>query len=388
MDATRRVVITASGFVLPLGMDKAAVVAALREPHGPFQRSLEDPEVAVCPVPNFDLKAHTGRCKNARYLTRGQQLCLAAAIRAVENSGLGPAALEQAGLFLGLGPNLQARPRSDKALWLLDYLPNTVTATMAEILGLHGENLTILTACAASTQALGQAFRAIATGLCDVALAGGGDSRLSAEGILAYKQAGVLASGFDRPEQACRPFDQGRSGFAVGEGGAMFVLESLDHAQARKAPILAEIVGASSSLDGGSLTGPDPEGTAAARAVRQCLKALGQDELCVLAHGTGTTLNDEVESRILATTAPGAIAIAAFKSRIGHLAAACGCAELALGLVCAEIGYFPAIANLENPCRPELPFMRTPMNLKPRNLLLQSFGFGGQNACLGVRPWA
>ena len=157
---------------------------------------------------------------------------------------------------------------------------------------------------------------------------------------------------------------------------------------AQQHQLLAEIVGASSSLDGGSLTGPDPEGTAAARAVRQCLKALGQDELCVLAHGTGTTLNDEVESRILATTAPGAIAIAAFKSRIGHLAAACGCAELALGLVCAEIGHFPAIANLENPCRPELPFMRTPMNLKPRNLLLQSFGFGGQNACLGVRPWA
>jgi len=111
-------------------MDKAAVVAALREPHGPFQRSLEDPEVAVCPVPNFDLKAHIGRCKNARYLTRGQQLCLAAAIRTVENSGLGPGDLGQAGLFLGLGPNLQARPRSDKALWLLDYLPNTVTATM------------------------------------------------------------------------------------------------------------------------------------------------------------------------------------------------------------------------------------------------------------------
>jgi len=233
-----------------------------------------------------------------------------------------------------------------------------------------------------------QVFRAIATGLCDVALAGGGDSRLSAEGILAYKQAGVLASGFDRPEQACRPFDQGRSGFAVGEGGAMFVLESLEHAQARKAPILAEIVGASSSLDGGGLTGPDPEGTAAARAVRQCLKDLGQEDLCVLAHGTGTILNDEVESRILAMTTPKAIAIAAFKSRIGHLAAACGCAELALGLICAESGHFPAIANLENPCRPELPLMRTPRNLKPRNLLLQSFGFGGQNACLGVRPWA
>ena len=148
-----------------------------------------------------------------------------------------------------------------RALWLLDYLPNTVTSVMAGMLGMHGENLTILTACAASTQALGQAFRAVATGLADVALAGGGDSRLSPEGVRAYKQAGVLATGFDRPELACRPFDRDRCGFAIGEGGAVFTLECLEHAEARGARILAEIVSASSSLDGGSLTGPDPRRT-------------------------------------------------------------------------------------------------------------------------------
>lgn len=169
---SRRVVITGSGFVLPLGDNREDVLSALQEPHGPFLRSEADPHVAVCPVPGFDLKSHVGRCKNARYLTRGQQLCLAAAVRAVDDAGLAGQSLDRAGLFLGLGPNLQASPRDDRALWLLDYLPNTVTSVMAEILGAHGENLTILTACAASTQALGQAFRTIASGLADVALAG------------------------------------------------------------------------------------------------------------------------------------------------------------------------------------------------------------------------
>ena len=383
----RRVVITGSGFVLPLGDNRQDVLSALREPYGPFLRSESDPQVAVCAVPNFDLKFHVGRCKHARYLTRGQQLCLAAAVRAVDDAKLRASDLDQAGLFLGLGPNLQARPRDDRALWLLDYLPNTVTSVMAEILNAHGENLTIMTACAASTQALGQAFRAVASGLADVALAGGGDSRLSREGVRAYRQAGVLATNFERPELACRPFDLARSGFAIGEGGAIFALESLDHARGRGARILAEIVGASSSLDGASLTGPDPAGDAASRAVLRCLESLPSDTLCVLAHGTGTVLNDAVEGEILANTAPHAIAIAAFKSRIGHLAAACGSAELALGLICAAHGQFPGIAGLENPCRDDLPLLREPTHLQPESLLLQSFGFGGQNACLGVRPW-
>jgi 3-oxoacyl-[acyl-carrier-protein] synthase II len=121
--------------------------------------------------------------------------------------------------------------------------------------------------------------------------------------------------------------------------------------------------------------------------VRRCLAGLGDDVLCVLAHGTGTILNDQVEGHILAQTAPKAVAIAAFKSRIGHLAAACGCAELALGLVCSAQGFFPSIAGLDNPCRSDLPLLGTAMQLRPRSLLLQSFGFGGQNACLGVRPW-
>ena len=131
-----------------------------------------------------------------------------------------------------------------------------------------------------------------------MALAGGGDSRLSVRGIRAYRQAGVLASGFDRPERACRPFDQSRMGFAVGEGAAMFVLESLEHAQSRGAAILAEIIGAASSLDGRELTAPDPLMSAAESCVRRCLDKMRGKSLLIAAHGTGTLLNDAAESAL------------------------------------------------------------------------------------------
>lgn len=387
MNASRRVVITACGAVLPPGKSPSAILNGLRQDFSPFERSAHDPETAVLPVPDFDLKTYTGRFKNARYLHRGQELCLAAAILAVQESGLNRERLAEAGLFLGCGPNLEAAPRPDKALWLMDYLPNTLAAVTAEILGVHGENLTIQTACAASTQALGEAFHAIRAGRIDVTLAGGGDSRLSARGIRAYRQAGVLASGFDRPERACRPFDQSRTGFAVGEGAAMFVLESLEHAQSRDAAILAEIIGAASSLDGQGLTAPDPLMSAAESCVRRCLDKMRGKSLLIAAHGTGTLLNDAAESALMARVAPDALAVCAFKSRLGHLASACGCAELAVSLICARAGYFPGIANLDEPCRTDIPFLRESANLRPEAILVQSFGFGGQNACLGVQPW-
>ncbi|GAB1409453.1 hypothetical protein MASR1M90_06070 [Desulfovibrionales bacterium] len=385
--SVRRVVITGCGFELPLGRTADAVRSALAQMHGPFVPAQEDARVAVCPVPDFHLRQVIGRCKNARYLSRGQQFAVAAALRAVEHAGLGAADLRGAGLFLGLGPHLEASPSSAKALWLLDYLPNTAAAVIAALLGLHGENLTILTACAASTQAIGQAMHAVARGDLELALAGGGDSRLSGTGIAAYAQAGVLSRTHARPEQACRPFDVHRSGFAIGEGGAMLVLESLDHARERGARIWGEVVSAASSLDGASLTGPDPLGMAASQAVDTCLHELDAQCVCVVAHGTGTELNDAMESLVMQRRAEQVAAVVALKSWMGHLASACGAAELVVGLLCAQHGVFPPIAHLEEPCAPSLPFVRQPTVLEPDLLMVQSFGFGGQNACLGVRPW-
>lgn len=381
-DAPRRVVITAVGMVLPVGKSLAEVQDAMHQEPA-FCASDADPEVSVCPVRNFDLKTYTGRFKNARYLSRGQQFALAAAVQAIRNSDLPRSALAQCGLFLGLGPNLEACPKQDKALWLLDFLPNSAASAISQVLGILGENSTIMTACAASTQALGQAYHAIRFGITDCALAGGGDSRLSPQGVHAYKSAGVLAHG--DPQTACRPFDTARTGFAIGEGGAMFVLESLEHATTRQAPILAEILGAASTLDGMAMTTPDAAGERAEAAVR---RAMGKQvkSACVLAHGTGTLLNDAMEADLIHRTNPDACGIQAFKSWIGHLAAACGAAELALGLACCQNGFFPAIRNLATPCRDDLPFLRQPCRMTPHTMVLQNFGFGGQNACLVLRP--
>lgn len=379
----RRVVITACGTILPAGCSFQEISDTFDANANLFCASSHDPDVTACPVRDFELKSFTGRFKNSRYLSRAQQLTLAATLRALQNADLRADALETCGLYLGVGPNLEAHPVANKALWLLDFLPNTLASAIAQITGIRGENTTLLTACAASTQAIGQAWFSIRHGLCDLALAGGGDSRLSAPGIDAYKVAGVLATG--TPDHACRPFDLQRTGFAIGEGAAMFVLESLEHATRRNAPILAEICGTGSSLDGIGMTRPDPDGNSAASAVRKALGGIEAD--VILAHGTGTRHNDAMEAELIRRVHPNAKAVTAFKSWIGHLAAGCGAAELALGLACAQSGIFAGIRNLTQPCDEHIPLLRQAMSLKAENMLLHSFGFGGQNAALLVRPW-
>lgn len=383
MNIARRVVVTACGTMLPAGRSFAEIGATFAADANLFCKSAIDPDVTVCPIHDFDLKVYSGRFKNSRYLSRAQQLTLAAALLALQNAALARDNLNQCGLFLGVGPNLEAHPAAGKALWLLDYLPNTLASVIAQLTGIRGENTTLMTACAASTQAIGQAWFAIHHGLCELALAGGGDSRLSIPGIQAYKAAGVLATGPAR--QACKPFDSERTGFAIGEGAAIFVLESLEHATRRNADILAEICGAGSSLDGVGMTSPDPDGHSAAEAVDKALH--GHQADMILAHGTGTQHNDAMEANLIRRMHPRAQAIAAFKSWIGHLAAGCGAAELALGLACTTCSMFPRIRNLQKPCMSQLPFLQNTQKLTPKTLMLHSFGFGGQNAALLIRPW-
>jgi len=129
------------------------------------------------------------------------------------------------------------------ALWMLKFLPNTAASVIAKLAGIHGENQTLTTACSASMQAIGEAFRKIRDGYIELAFAGGGDSRLSKSSILAYKKAHALCDGTGSPERASRPFDNSRNGFVPGEGGAFFLLEELEHAKSRGAKIYCEICG-------------------------------------------------------------------------------------------------------------------------------------------------
>ncbi|MFH2090837.1 MAG: beta-ketoacyl synthase N-terminal-like domain-containing protein, partial [Pseudomonadota bacterium] len=237
-----RVVITAKGFISPLGNSEELVVSNMKQQLSVYENLECDPDVIAAPVKGFDIKTYTGRYKNARYLNRGAAFSLASALEAVKTSGLDPDQLACAGLFTGAGPNMdigneitqidngKIDPQGLSALWLLRFLPNTAAAMIADLTGIHGENFTISTACATGIQTLGEAFRKIKSGYLDIALVGSGDSRLNPGGVMAYEMAGALVTGSSSPRTGHRPFDADRAGFAMGEGGAFFVFESLDHA--------------------------------------------------------------------------------------------------------------------------------------------------------------
>lgn len=399
----RKVVITSIGIVSSLGNTESEIMDSLKEGKVGFTRSGFDEEILVCPVRDFNLKAFTGRLKNARYLNRGAGFSVAAAALALKKEGRERGRFSQSGLFAGTGPNLdiggecftnrfgEIESKRFQALWMLRFLPNTAASVISELFGIHGENATITTACSASLQALGEAFRKIKDGYLDMALAGGGDSRLSAGGILAYQKAQALHIGKETPEKAYAPFDLKRSGFVPGEGGAFFLLEELSHAEKRNAPIYGEICGFGCTMDGYTMTAPDPEGKEGEKAVRSALDEADvppEKINLVCSHGTGTLLNDEMEAnliyRIFQGSRPPVISL---KSWIGHLAAACGAVETAITLFCMRGGLIPAIRNLEKPCHAGINLVAGSIEAEADVAVVQSFGFGGQNSSLVIRKW-
>ncbi len=398
-----RVVITSMGVVSPLGFTPAQIISNLKKEKVFFKRPDFEPDVVVCPIKDFDIKNFTGRFKHARYLNRGAQFCVASAMTAIKDSGIDEDMLSRAGLFVGVGPNLDMGGEFSKiqegkmdskalmALWILRFLPNTAAAAISRLAGIHGENITLSTACSASLQAIGEAFRKIKDGHLDMAFAGGGDSRLNHGGILAYKKADALFSGTSDPEKASRPFDKNRKGFVTGEGGAFFMLESLENAQKRGAKIYGEICGFGTSMDGYAMTAPDPDGKWQERAVLSAMKEAGihpGEVDMVSAHGTSTPLNDATEARLIhriyGDHTPYVIAL---KSWIGHLSAACGAVELAICLTCMEHSHLPRIRNLKEPCDMKINFVRKTRAYSPRTVMMENFGFGGQNSALVIRVW-
>lgn len=397
-----RVVITSVGVISSLGHEPCRIMAHLRKDQVCFDRSPVDEKVLICPVRDFDVRRFLGRFKNIRYLTRGAQFCVAAAMAAVKNAALDQSMLEQAGLFVGTGPNLEiggecSEIRSGKmdentlqALWILKFLPNTASSVIASMAGINGENLTVNTACSASLQAIGEAFRKIRGGYLDMAFAGGGDSRLSGGGILAYQKAQALLTTTGEPEKAYAPFDNNREGFVPGEGGAFLLLEALEHAQKRGAKIWGEVCGYGNSIDGYNMTAPHPEGKQAEAAVRFALKeaSMRPDQVdAISAHGTGTRLNDDMEACLIDRVYGRRPKVTALKSWFGHLSAACGALETAVSLFCMQHDWLPPVRNLKAPCHLGVNFVRRAIHDSLRTVMIENFGFGGQNAALLIRRW-
>jgi len=397
----RRVAITSIGVISSLGFSPDEIISSLKKGKVSFERPVFDRDTVSCPIKNFRVKKFTGRYKNLRYLNRGAQFALAAAVESVEKSGLKHNELAKSGLFVGAGPNLdidgefpeirngKIKWKNAAALWMLKFLPNTAASAISSLAGIHGENSTVGTACSASTQAIGEAFRKIKEGHLDLAFAGAGDSRISPGGIIAYKKARALYTGDGYPEKEYSPFDENRKGFVIGEGGAFFLLEDPDHARKRGTPILAEVCGFGSSMDGYNMTAPDPDGRWGEAAVRSALREAGltPDQVDLIsAHGTGTPLNDDMEAdmieRVYGENSPRIIAL---KSWTGHLASACGAMELAILLSCMAHDYLPRIRNLRNPCNQKINFVREDKHFSPETAVVENFGFGGQNSVLVIK---
>ncbi len=399
-----RVVITGMGCCTSLGWEEGGIVRAFAGGRPAFVRSESLPGYSVCPVSDFGDDAAYSRFsawRHRRYLHRGAAFAVLSGLRAAASAGFETHMPPRTCLLGASGPMLDfdresGLPPADSealdALWLLRWLPNTGNAALARFLDIHGEGLVLGTACASALQAIGEGFRRIRYGLSETVLCSAGDSRLSRGGMLGYAKAHALSRN-SVPEEASRPFDESRDGFVPGEGGAAFVLESLESAQARGAAVLGEILGFGASLDGGALTAPDESARFAEQAVQQALADAGLAPKCVdwvSAHGTGTPLNDRCEAllleRIFAQNGA-APAVTALKSWIGHGSAACGGMELALVLAAWRAGQLPPIRNLRSPCSERLDFTRTARPFPGPVGLLENFGFGGQNAALLVRLW-
>ena len=260
---------------------------------------------------------------------------------------------------------------------------------LAKEVGLEGERVESLAACAASTQAIAEAFWMIREGEVDEMVAGGADGRAHPGGLLGYDRLGALARGFwEKPEEACQPFGLGRSGFVVGEGAGFLVLEEREKAKARGASILAEVRGAAVGCDAWRATDPREDAAEAVACVRKCLEdgGVGVEEVNgVVAHGTGTVANDRAEAKMLRevfgergpwVTSP--------KSRIGHLSMACGAVESVLAVESIFADVLPSTLGQDWREDPEclVRVVRGRGESGMRVVMKPSFGFGGQNGCL------
>jgi 3-oxoacyl-[acyl-carrier-protein] synthase II len=419
-----RVVVTGIGIVAPNGIGRKQFYESIVEGRSgvslieSFDTSGLGIKIAG-EIKNFDVTPYLGdHKKNAKLMSRAVQFAVGASSMAVQDSGLDTERLDPArfGICMGTGitpmnvdelvsPIMQsvnadgefdrarfakARSESIFPLWLLQHLPNMAAAHMSILHHAMGPNNTIVTACAAGTQAVGEAFRLIARGDADVMLAGGSDSRLDPQLMVAYSAMKAMSSSLRPPEEVSRPFDAERDGFVLGEGAAVLMLESYRKAKRRGARIYAEIKGYGSSFDAYGITRPEPEGKGAALSITSALREARVDASqidYINAHGTSTRLNDLMETvavkRVFKDRA-NRIPMSSQKSMIGHLIGASGAVEAAATALSLDEGVIPPTINLATPdpqC--DLDYVpNTAREIPMRMAISNSFGFGGQNASL------
>jgi 3-oxoacyl-[acyl-carrier-protein] synthase II len=388
---SRDVVITGRGAVTSIGEGADAFMDALYARRSGIADGLGacadfDPEAAMTP-------------KQARRADRYTQLGMAAAMQAADEAGL-PDGIEpeRLGVLMGSAVGgletieeqckiwLEKGDRAVSPLFVTMMMPNAAAGTIAMRLGARGPGFSLASACATGAHSIGEAARIVARGEADVILAGGCEATLNGLTIAAFKSLGALSKVGES-----RPFDARRDGFVMGEGAGALVLEAEEHARARGAEILGRVAGYAATNDAFHITEPDREGRGATSAMRGAIRdaeATPGDVGYVNAHGTSTPYNDKVETLALHNVFNGgAPPVSSTKSAIGHLLGAAGAVEAVATLGAIQRGLLPPTINYEEP-DPECDLDYVPDG--PREApglkfaLSNSFGFGGQNACLAI----
>jgi len=406
----RRVVVTGLGVVSPLGNDIPTFwsnVKANKSGIAPITM-IDSSELAVKiagEVKDFNSGLRLDP-KESKKMDRFAQFAVYAALEALESAQLQKESLDplRTGVCLGTGQGGSATieeagvrltergPSRVSPMTVAKGLANFGAAQIALSLGVHGPNMTVVTACAAATDAIGQAMHLIRDGHADIMFTGGSEASIVRMCMASFINIQALSSRNDAPEKASRPFDKDRDGFVMSEGAGILVLEEYEHAKARGAKIYAEIAGFGATCDAHHLTAPDPEGMWVAKAIELALNDAGmkpEDIDYISAHGTSTPLNDPIETKAIKHAfGPHAykLKVSSLKSMIGHCIGAAGAIETIAAILGMNENYIHPTINLDNP-DPECDLDYVPnkgINMPVRAFVKESMGFGGQNAVLVV----
>ncbi len=412
--ADQRVVVTGMGVVSPVGLDLQSFWDNISAGRSGIDRFTLIPNYRAYPsqiggeVKGFEPHNYMD-FKEARRMSRMSQFGVAAARMALDDSGL---TLEQrnheAAVVMGCGstafPEIEQTMRimlekggsKVSPFFIPSALPNMPACQIAIQLGLRGANSTIATACAASSQAIGEGAQLLLRGDAEIVLAGGAEAPICELTLAAFCAMRALSTTRNHdPQVASRPFDAQRDGFVAGEGAAVLVLETLAHARARGAHIYAELLGYGASADAYHVTAPDPVGQGAARAMQRAMRSAGvtpQQVDYINAHATSTPAGDAAETLAIKAALgeyASTVAISSTKSMIGHLTGAAGAVEAVATIMGLKHGLIPPTINYETR-DPACDLDYVPNVARPAPIqiaLSNSFGFGGQNATLVFRKW-
>ena len=404
----RRVVVSGVGLVCALGLDTESSWRALlagKSGVGPvtcFDASDFSTRIAA-EVKNFD-PLQVVDAKNARKMDRFILFALAASDIAVKSSGLviTPEIAPRVGVYIGSGIGgfatierehqtyLEKGSRKISPFFIPASIINLASGQVSIRFGACGPNSATCTACAAGAHAIGDSFKIIQRGAADVMIAGGSEAAITPMGLGGFASMRALSTRNDEPQKASRPFDRDRDGFVVGEGSGIIILEELEHARRRNAPMLAEVVGYGMSADAHHITAPPEDGSGAVRVMQATLLDAGiepEQVTYINAHGTSTPPNDRIETLAVKSVFRGQarkLAISSTKSMTGHLLGAAGGLEAGITALVLRDQIIPPTINLDNP-DPDCDLDYVPHVARKAAVtyaMSNSFGFGGTNACL------